>query len=193
MHYRRDFLHGDPLYDSRQRPKRPYTKKPATQRFWAKVDKDGPVAPGMDSPCWLWTHSQRGGYGSFSHDGKNTAAHRFSYSISKGPIPHGYVIDHQCHTTLCVNPDHLRAITQKQNSENRRGAQSRNVTGVRGVSFVKGKYVGHVGHHGKVIYVGTHDTVEDAAAAVLAKRLELYTHNDEDLQFFQKTGENNLA
>ena len=178
MHYRRQRNHGDPVVVPER--KRSYTKKPVEQRFWAKVDKDGPVAPGMDSPCWVWTRDCRNSYGRFVVDGKTVAAHRFSYSLAIGPIPPGYVIDHRCHTTLCVNPDHLRAVTQKQNAENRRGASRTNSVGVRGVSLVKGKYVAHVGHNREVIYLGTFPTLDEAAAAVLAKRLELYTHNDAD-------------
>ncbi len=32
-----------------------------------------------------------------------------------GPIPSGMVLDHQCETPSCVNPDHLRPKTQKAN------------------------------------------------------------------------------
>lgn len=36
------------------------------QRFWPKVDKNGPLWNG--TPCWLWTAAQDGrGYGAF-HD-----------------------------------------------------------------------------------------------------------------------------
>jgi hypothetical protein len=31
------------------------------------------------------------------------------------PIPERYVIDHLCRNTLCVNPDHLRAVTDRVN------------------------------------------------------------------------------
>lgn len=42
-------------------------------------------------------------------------AHRFSYIIHKGEIPPKLVIDHLCRNTLCVNPDHLEAVTHKEN------------------------------------------------------------------------------
>ena len=34
-------------------------------------------------------------------------------------------MDHRCHNKLCVNPWHLRSATDKQQEENRRGADLR--------------------------------------------------------------------
>ena len=102
-HYYKWYRYGDPLAT--------VTKKPVEQRFWNKVNKNGPLAPGMDTPCWLWTRTSTDGYGYFSIGGKHIRAHRFSYSLAKGPIPPGHSIDHRCPTTLCVNPDHLRLLS----------------------------------------------------------------------------------
>lgn len=41
--------------------------------------------------------------------------HRLSYEAFKGPVPDGAVIDHVCRNTLCYNPDHLEAVSQKEN------------------------------------------------------------------------------
>lgn len=83
-------------------------------RFWAKVDKSG--------DCWLWTAAKNNqGYGVFGIPGnKKVLPHRFSYELVKGPIPLGLTIDHLCRTPLCVNPDHLEAVTHRVN--NLRGA-----------------------------------------------------------------------
>lgn len=79
------------------------------ERFWAKVDKDGP------NGCWLWTASTNlQGYGQF-FDGKTVLAHRFAYERLVGPIPEGLVTDHLCRTPLCVNPAHLEPVTQREN------------------------------------------------------------------------------
>lgn len=77
-------------------------------RFWAKVDK-------QDDGCWLWTAGGNGRYGRFYFGGVNTYAHRVSYELCVGPIPDGLVIDHLCRNTMCVRPDHLEAVTQKEN------------------------------------------------------------------------------
>lgn len=78
-------------------------------RFWAKVDKthDG---------CWTWTGArQSSGYGQIGWDGKVYLAHRVSYALHIGPIPNGLCIDHLCRNRLCVRPEHLEAVTIRDN------------------------------------------------------------------------------
>lgn len=148
------------------------------ERFWAKVD--------MTSDCWLWTaHVTQRGYGQFWDGNKLVKAHRFSYELSVGTIPAGLDLDHR-HTCPknCVRPDHLRPATRKQDNENRRGAQTNSKSGVRGVHWDKSRkrWAAHLQHNGKSIAVGRFDTIEEAEAAVVAKRLELFTHSDADLE-----------
>lgn len=81
---------------------------PAQERFDAQTQK-GP-------DCWLWTGSvQSAGYGQLGVNGRSVRAHRFAYEQVNGPIPHGLVIDHLCHTRLCVNPDHMEVVTRGEN------------------------------------------------------------------------------
>ena len=148
-------------------------------RFWSKVD--------MSGDCWEWLGSHgKHGHGTFSMviDGvaKTPGAHRVAYELVKGPIPEGMHIDHICHNPPCVNPDHLRPVTHKQNHENRKGASANSATGVRGVhkSPATGRYRAIVVHNRKAHSCGEFDTVEEANAAVTAKRNELFTHNDAD-------------
>jgi len=89
-------------------------------------------------------------------------------------------IDHICHVRRCVNPAHLRAVTRKQNAEHRSGPQRNNTSGVLGVSWNGRKWHAAVQHHGHMYYVGLYDHLDDAEAAVIAKRLEFFTHNDKD-------------
>lgn len=81
---------------------------PIQERFWKKViQKD---------KCWLWTASlDRDGYARIAIGGKVRFAHRISYESYKGPIPQGMSIDHLCRTRNCVNPNHLEAVTHKEN------------------------------------------------------------------------------
>ena len=37
--------------------------------------------------------------------------------LFKGPIPKDLVIDHLCHNTRCVNPDHLELVTKTENGK----------------------------------------------------------------------------
>lgn len=82
----------------------------AVQRFWRKVERT--------SACWLWRGSTRpwrsAAYGWF-WCGRGVAAHRFSYETFVGSVPAGFVIDHLCRNTLCVNPAHLEAVTEREN------------------------------------------------------------------------------
>ena len=147
-------------------------------RFWAKVNKS--------ETCWNWTGGKTtAGYGMFARGGRGggqAMAHRYSWEMANGPIPEGMVIDHTCHNPSCVNPDHLRVATYKQNNENKSSAAVRSSTGVRGVIWdkVTRNYRASVTHNYRQIHVGRFSTLEAAEAAVTAKRLELFTHNDAD-------------
>lgn len=67
--------------------------------------------------CWLWIGAKQSkGYGHININGKNILAHRFSYSFNYGGIPKRMTIDHKCRNRLCVNPYHLRLMTQKDNN-----------------------------------------------------------------------------
>lgn len=148
-------------------------------RFWARVDKSG--------ECWIWTgFITHRGYGLASivgAGGNETSkqAHRIAYEIASGPITDGRVVDHLCHTRACCNPAHLRLATAKQNAEHRIGAQANNKSsGVRGVYRQAGKWRAMVRHNQRLISVGMFATIAEAEAAVIAKRNELFTHNDMD-------------
>lgn len=80
-------------------------------RFWAKVDKDGPIFHPRLGPCWLWTASRngrRGGYGQFRMNGHVRRAHLVAYELEIGPLP-DQQIEHFCDAPHCVNPGHLYA------------------------------------------------------------------------------------
>ena len=104
---------------------------PVPERFWAKVNKDGPVPdyrPDL-GPCWLWKPepAKDTGYGAFSApELRGKLAHRYSYHLNVGPIPPGLHIDHLCRVRRCVRPTHLEAVTQQEN--NRRQWEAANVT-----------------------------------------------------------------
>lgn len=89
------------------------------KRFWAKVEKAGPVPEGAPElgPCWIWTGSKnRQGYG---HFGVNAhlifAAHRFAYELTIGPVARHLDLDHLCKLRICVNPSHMEPVTHIEN------------------------------------------------------------------------------
>lgn len=68
------------------------------------------------SGCWNWTGAVRHhGYGCLRYEGKQVAAHRFSYERFRRPIPEGLCLLHRCDNPRCINPDHLRPGTQAEN------------------------------------------------------------------------------
>lgn len=82
-------------------------------RFWNKVDKTG--------SCWIWLASvDKAGYGNigkcrFSTILSERSAHRVSYYLTFGEIPHGSHILHTCDNPPCVNPYHLFLGTHQDN------------------------------------------------------------------------------
>lgn len=130
--------------------------------------------------CWEWTGARdSGGYGELNVDGSPERVHRLAFRLAHGQIPQGMHIDHKCWNRACLNPAHLQAVTAKENNENRSGSTVRSKSGIRGVVWVekKQKWLASLGHHGMHRYVGYFDSIEDAEAAVIAKRNELFTNN----------------
>ena len=75
--------------------------------------------PEPNTGCWLWlgyTSKTSNGYGRFYWRRKQVRAHRFAYLAFIGEISPGLVVDHVCRNRICVNPDHLRLVTPRQNT-----------------------------------------------------------------------------
>jgi len=93
-----------------------YTSLPT--RFWDKV------AEPNENGCWLWTGRRSvpsvktktsGAYGRVMYMGVQMGAHRLFAADAKGEIPKGMHVLHSCDVKHCVNPDHLRYGTHKDN------------------------------------------------------------------------------
>jgi uncharacterized protein YerC len=74
------------------------------------------VVKPIDSECWEWHGTtDKGGYGRFKKDGKQTRAHRAAHELYIGPIPEGMRVCHTCDNPPCTNPDHLFLGTDLDN------------------------------------------------------------------------------
>lgn len=110
---------------------------PLAVRFWAKVNKEGPVLRPELGPCWVWTRgTTRSGYGQITAgllaDGTRgpLLAHRLSYEMAEGPIPDGLWVLHRCDNPPCVRPAHLFLGTVLENNDDMR-AKERHTFGTR--------------------------------------------------------------
>lgn len=78
----------------------------------------------LPNGCWEWQgYIRPNGYGAYENGG----VHRYVYELFNGKLPEGHIVDHTCHDPevcklgkqcphrRCVNPDHLRASTTKEN------------------------------------------------------------------------------
>lgn len=84
------------------------------ERFWSKVSHT--------TGCWFWLGSlDTHGYGNFKAQGRKWLSHRIAYFLTTGSLTgQGLEFDHLCRVRHCVNPEHLEAVTHRENV--RRGA-----------------------------------------------------------------------
>jgi hypothetical protein len=108
------------------KPRGLYVRGTPADRWWARVNKNGPVMPGMSTACWEWTGARnRKGYGTFAPDhAGNRLAHTVGWELANGPIPNDLEVCHHCDNRGCVNfAEHLYLGTHRQNIDDaiRRG------------------------------------------------------------------------
>lgn len=58
---------------------------------------------------------QKNGYTYTEYKGKTRGTHRIEWIKANGEIPDGLVVDHLCRNRACINLEHLRLVTQREN------------------------------------------------------------------------------
>lgn len=102
LHATRFERHGDPLVS--MTPGRGMSPQEQLEHFVQKTDS-----------CWLFQKLASNGYGYVRVGRTRDYAHRVSYRLYKGEIPDGTEIDHLCRNRACVRPEHLEAVSHKEN------------------------------------------------------------------------------
>lgn len=117
-------------------------------------------------------------YGRFYKDGKRVEV--ILHRLLMQPPRHLYV-DHIDHDGLNNKRSNLRVVTNAENQQNRRGLAANNTSGVRGVSWdsEKRKWCAVVRRGRKNVYKKRFDTLEAAAAAIVAARAELMPYSSD--------------
>lgn len=94
----------------------------------------------------VWVRQRKGVY-------KGYFAHRVVYEDMVGEIPDELEIDHLCGVRPCINPDHLEAVTHKENMERRYGKdlckQGHKLTSDNVYLSIKNRKTGRVGRQCK--------------------------------------------
>lgn len=109
-----DLTHGKQLYCT----KKCSARNPRTLEDWLSNTK-------KVGDCLLWQGTTTNGYGRIQRKYEVVHAHREVHRLATGESPE--VVMHVCDTPLCINPEHLRSGTGRENTQDMvdKGRQAR--------------------------------------------------------------------
>lgn len=65
--------------------------------------------------CWKWLGATNGRYGTMWYNGRHQYVHRVAVQLYNKSYNPALFVLHNCNNPLCINPEHLRQGTQKEN------------------------------------------------------------------------------
>lgn len=81
--------------------------------FFERIKRD------KETKCWNWVGALGATkYGTATIDRQAISAHRLSYLLFNGNLEPTLDIDHLCKNIVCVNPEHIRQTSRKENNLN---------------------------------------------------------------------------
>lgn len=110
------------------------TMRPLVERFWSRVDKNGPRIRNL-TRCWVWTGATAGERGVI-YDGRQTMVSRVAWKLEYGDAGDLHVL-HRCDNPRCVRASHLFTGTHL---DNMRDMAEKGRSGVRGDKHWTRKY-----------------------------------------------------
>lgn len=116
------------------------------------------------------------GYRRIKLDGVFYQAHKLAWLYVHGVMP--AMLDHRNRVKDDNRLLNLRPATKIENGQNM-SVQSRNASGVTGVTRRRSqrKWLARITYMGRLIYLGTFDTLEGAAKAYASAKVKLHTFN----------------
>ena len=79
--------------------------------------------------CHLWNGKLGGNGRPIVWRGRTPVnAYKLTYEAAHGPVPDGQVVDHLCRRILCVNAEHLEAVTKQENEFRKRWGKRLRIT-----------------------------------------------------------------
>jgi hypothetical protein len=149
--------------------------RPLAERFWEKVDKNGPLPPEHPElgPCWIWTGATTQGYGVIN----DTRASHIALALDSRPLTPGQWACHRCDVHPCVRFDHLFAGSPTDNNRDavlkghkgRRGPQGSGELNPVAVRVIRFLYA--TGRFSQVRLAAAHRISQSTAARVISRRI----------------------
>ncbi|MDO5874467.1 MULTISPECIES: HNH endonuclease signature motif containing protein [Paenarthrobacter] len=83
------------------------------------------IDPEDPGGCWIWTGAKRSGYGYIGRGPTNRLAHRLAWESARSFTQDlgSLSVHHKCGRRLCINPQHLAAVTHLENTAEMLGRQ----------------------------------------------------------------------